>query len=163
MGCSFPVLHTPRLTLRRVTPQDAPHLLPITFYNGVPASALAGVYKVLGKIDKDMQAGQSIHWGMEWREKGVIVGTIGFYRGFAHRTGEVGYVLAPAFRRQGFMHEALLAVVAYGFGQLQLGQIVAYTAPDNAASIGLLIKTRFFEVESDLKEYKKFALLAGAE
>jgi ribosomal-protein-alanine N-acetyltransferase len=163
MNFSFPVLHTPRLTLRQVTNQDAPHLLPVTFYNGVPASSLVGVYKVLSKIDRDMQAGQSIHWGIEWREKGVITGTIGFYRGFAHQTGEVGYVLAPAFRRQGFMYEALMAVAAYGFEQLYLERIVAYTAPDNAASVGLLLKAKFFEAQSDLGEYKKFILLAGAE
>ncbi len=160
MDFSFTVLHTPRLTLRQLTLQDAPHLLPITFYNGVPASSLTGVYKVLSKIEKDMQAGQAVHWGMEWREKGEIVGTIGFYRGFAHRTGEVGYVLAPAFRRQGFMHEALLAVVAYGFEQLHLEQIVAYTAPDNVSSIGLLLKAKFSEAESNIREYKKFVLPA---
>ena len=84
------------------------------------------------------------------------MGTVGFYRGFTNKTGEIGYVLNEAFRGQGFMEEALKSAIYYGFSQLELETIIAYTDGDNHSSIRVLLKTGFTEIVSDNPEYRKW-------
>jgi len=55
---------------------------------------------------------------------------------------EVGlyWAVAPAFQRQGFATEAARALVSYAFDVLYLERLVASTAFDNVASIGVMRK-----------------------
>jgi [ribosomal protein S5]-alanine N-acetyltransferase len=55
---------------------------------------------------------------------------------------EVGlyYAFDPAHRRRGYATEAAMALVRYAFTALHLRRIVATTAYDNAASIGVMRK-----------------------
>ncbi|MEM7439397.1 MAG: GNAT family protein [Pseudomonadota bacterium] len=55
----------------------------------------------------------------------------------------LGYWVGAEFARQGFMSEAIRAVVHYSFESLDLSRIEAATLPENAASRGLLEKTGF--------------------
>lgn len=45
----------------------------------------------------------------------------------------LGYDLSPAFWRRGIMSEALAAVLAFGFDQMQLNRVEALSFPDNSA------------------------------
>ncbi len=69
--------------------------------------------------------------------------------------GEIGYDLARAYWGQGIMREALQAVIAYSFTQLDLNRIQAYVLTENARSIGLLRRLHF-ETEGVLREYRRF-------
>ncbi|MEP2715582.1 GNAT family protein [Pseudophaeobacter sp.] len=79
------------------------------------------------------------------REDQVIVGAItldNIRRGPA-MAGTLGYWTGQPFGRQGYMREAIGAVVHYAYGKLDLSRIEAACLPENAASRGLLENTGF--------------------
>ena len=55
----------------------------------------------------------------------------------------VGYWTGQGFARQGFMREALLAMVHHAFHVMDLSRIEAACLPENAASRGLLERSGF--------------------
>lgn len=142
-----PTLRSERLRLRAPTVQDAPALLEISYYDGVQAADIGEARHMLEKIGADVARGQSLHWGICLQEGGEMIGTCGFYRGYPDGTGELGYVLKPSYRGQGYMREALGAVIAQGFEAMHLARIVAHTGADNRASIGVLRRLAFEQAE----------------
>jgi len=79
------------------------------------------------------------------RRDGVLLGAItldGIRRGPA-QVGTLGYWIGLPFARQGYMREAIGAMVAYAFGPLDLSRIEAACLPENAASRGVLEKSGF--------------------
>jgi ribosomal-protein-alanine N-acetyltransferase len=59
------------------------------------------------------------------------------------QAGTMGYWIAARFARQGYMREAIRAVVHYAFSELDLSRIEAACLPENAASRGVLEKSGF--------------------
>lgn len=79
------------------------------------------------------------------RKDGVLLGAItldGIRRGPA-QVGTLGYWIGAPFARQGYMREAIEAMVAHAFGQMDLSRIEAACLPENAASRGVLERTGF--------------------
>ena len=79
------------------------------------------------------------------RHDGVLVGAVtldNIRRGPA-QMGTLGYWVGAPFVRQGYMREALAAVVGHAFGTLDLSRIEAACLPENAASRGLLERSGF--------------------
>jgi len=54
------------------------------------------------------------------------------------QSAQVGYWVGPEHARQGYMREALGALVAHAFGEMDLSRVEAACLPENAASRGLL-------------------------
>lgn len=142
-----PTLRSARLLLRAPTEADAPALLEISYYDGVQAANVGEARHMLRKISSDVSRDESVHWGICLQESGELIGTCGFYRGYPDGTGELGYILRTSYRGQGYMREALSAVIAYGFGAMDLKRIVARTGADNHASVGVLKRLSFAQVE----------------
>ncbi|GGC07999.1 GCN5 family N-acetyltransferase [Marivita lacus] len=59
------------------------------------------------------------------------------------QAGTLGYWIGQPFARQGYMREAIDALVHYAFDRLDLSRIEAACLPENAASRGLLEKAGF--------------------
>ncbi len=59
------------------------------------------------------------------------------------QAGTLGYWIGAAHARQGYMREAIEAVVHHAFEQMDLSRIEAACLPGNAASRGVLEKTGF--------------------
>ena len=59
------------------------------------------------------------------------------------QAGTVGYWIGAPFARQGYMREALLAVVHHAFTVMDISRIEAACLPENAASRGVLEKSGF--------------------
>lgn len=79
------------------------------------------------------------------RRDGVLVGAItldNIRRGPA-QTGTIGYWIGQPFARQGYMREAIGAVVHHAFTELDLSRVEAACLPENAASRGVLEKSGF--------------------
>ncbi len=79
------------------------------------------------------------------RDDGVLVGAItldNIRRGPA-QAGTCGYWVGQRHARQGYMREALQAVVHYAFHRLDLSRIESACLPENAASRGVLEKCGF--------------------
>ena len=68
----------------------------------------------------------------------------------------VGYWIGAAHARQGFMREALGAVVDHAFLRMSLSRIEAATLPENKASRGLL-ETSGFKYEGVAQSYLQIA------
>ncbi|MCL3880893.1 GNAT family protein [Marivita sp. GX14005] len=79
------------------------------------------------------------------REDDALLGAItldNIRRGPA-QSATLGYWIGAPFARQGYMCEAIEAVVHHAFDRLDLSRIEAACLPENAASRGLLEKTGF--------------------
>ena len=79
------------------------------------------------------------------RETGALLGAItldNIRRGPA-QAATVGYWIGAPFARQGYMGEAIRAVVAHAFDGMELSRIEAACLPENAASRGVLEKCGF--------------------
>jgi ribosomal-protein-alanine N-acetyltransferase len=79
------------------------------------------------------------------REDDALLGAItldNIRRGPA-QAATIGYWIGPDHARQGYMSEALAAVVHHAFTALDLSRIEAACLPENAASRGLLERSGF--------------------
>ena len=79
------------------------------------------------------------------RDDNMLVGaiTLDNIRRGPGQAGTLGYWTGAAFARQGYMREAILAVVHHAFERLDLSRIEAACLPENQASRGLLEKCGF--------------------
>lgn len=94
---------------------------------------------------RSVNAGTAVPLFLYRRLDDVLLGAItldNIRRGPA-QAGTLGYWTGEAFARQGYMREAILAVVHHAFTQLDLSRIEAACLPENAASRGLLEKCGF--------------------
>jgi len=98
------------------------------------------------KIDRDYLEGNSIHWGITDKLSGNIVGTCGYYRGLRKGESELGCVLLPQYRNQGYMAAAMVLAIQFGRHNIGLSRIWAGTNRDNAAAVRLIEKLGFIKV-----------------
>lgn len=97
----------------------------------------------LEKIIRFAKENTSVLWVIENKASAQVLGTICLWNFSKDKfTAEVGYELFPEFQGQGYMSEALQAVIAYG-KQLRLHSIEAFTHQDNSMSLQLLKSNNF--------------------
>jgi RimJ/RimL family protein N-acetyltransferase len=69
------------------------------------------------------------------RESGAVVGDISFHWASAeHRTGEIGYIVAPAHKGKGYAVEAARALVAWAFTGAGFHRVIGRIEARNVAS-----------------------------
>ncbi len=92
------------------------------------------------------------------REDGELLGgiTLDNIRKGPAQSATVGYWIGQEFARQGYMREALLALVHYAFSDLGLSRIEAATLPENTPSRGLL-EGAGFKYEGVAQSYLQIA------
>jgi [ribosomal protein S5]-alanine N-acetyltransferase len=155
----FPIITTPRLLLRKTTPEDVNELYYLRSSEVVmkdidrprPKST-EDILQLIEKIQNMIANNEGIEWAITLAGDHTFIGTISFHRLIKeHYRAEVGYLLHPAHHRKGIMSEALKAVVAYGFNNMGLHSIEAQVTPGNIASEKLL-ETHGFVKEGYFKE-----------
>jgi ribosomal-protein-alanine N-acetyltransferase len=146
---NLPVLSNDRLVLKGIQPHDLATSFEFSVYDGVFANNEVEAIHILEKINHDVADCRALHWGIFLRKSGELVGTCGYYRGFENNTGEIGYILHPSFQRLGIMTEALNLIVILGFDILNLQSVIAYTDPNNLASIAVLQRVGFAMVNNE--------------
>lgn len=144
------------MLLRKLTHSDVTPMIEIANYS-IKNATKAQTLELIDKANTQFESGEGISWGMEL--DGKIIGSIGYYRGFANETGEIGYVMCEAFKRKGYMAEAATAVMNVGWNKLKLKRITAYTEIDNLASVLLLEKLGFRNTNQTFKHYTIFEML----
>ena len=155
----FPVISDGKIRLRQIIASDLSDLLEISYYDAKQAKNVEQAIEMQEKIDTDYDEGNSIHWGIEAISTKKIVGTCGYYRGFDKSEGELGCVLLPQFRGQGFMTNAMQLAIDFGLKNMELKRIWAVTTKQNNQAIGLLERLNFIkltdlpddEIEYELK------------
>ncbi len=94
---------------------------------------------------RSVSAGTALPLFLIRRDDQMLLGAItldNIRRGPA-QAGTLGYWTGQPFARQGYMREAIGAVVHHAFNKLELSRIEAACLPENAASRGLLEKSGF--------------------
>ena len=94
---------------------------------------------------RSLNAGSAVPVFLERRGDGVLLGAItldNIRRGPA-QAGTMGYWVGASFAREGYMSEAIAALVHYAFTALDLSRIEAACLPENKPSRGLLEKSGF--------------------
>jgi RimJ/RimL family protein N-acetyltransferase len=60
-----------------------------------------------------------------------------------NRSAEIGFLIGPVFRRQGYARESVILLLDHLFNKLDLNKVMAQTGEFNAAAISLLKKLSF--------------------
>jgi len=147
----FPVLETERLTLRALTLEDAKAIFGLRtnkevneyLDRKVPRN-LSEARAFIDRIETLAENGKGIFWVIASKGTNELMGTIGL-RNFEDEDdyAEIGYEINPDYQERGYMSEAFEPVLNYGFQNLELKTIEAFTHKNNTASIALLEKLNF--------------------
>ena len=142
----FPNITGDKVSLRQIMTEDIEDLVEISFYDSVQATTMQKATEMQAKINKDYLDSHSIHWGIVDKLTNKIVGTCGYYRGLDKGEGELGCVLLPQYRGQGYMSSAMLLAIEFGLNNIGLKRIWAITSQDNTKAIQLLERLNFIKV-----------------
>jgi ribosomal-protein-alanine N-acetyltransferase len=145
------IVEAERLALREWTAEDAGALFAVAsdpevmryVGDGRPWAGVGRAREWLGWMAECYRRNGYGRWAVVEREGGRLVGSCGFWP--LAETGEVdfGYLLARDCWGRGYATEAGRAALAYGFGRLGFGEVVARVLPENAASGRVLEKLGF--------------------
>lgn len=148
---AFPVLTTDRLVLRQLEDGDSDSLFalrsdPVAMrYIDRPLMQNTGeAQAMMERIHHSYRENEGIQWVISSIGNPEMLGNITFWKiDKEHHRAEIGYMLHPRYQGNGFMGEALKAVIQYGFEVMRLHSIQADVNPGNAASIRLLERNGF--------------------
>jgi len=135
-------IETKRLILRRLEMSDAQDLFAYGQDPEVARHVLWEAYQSVSEcrsyirtMQRRYRTGEPSSWGIELKESGRIIGTIGYmWYQEEHSSAEVGYSLARGQWNRGLMTEALRAVIAHSFEVLHLNRVEAQHELTNPAS-----------------------------
>jgi ribosomal-protein-alanine N-acetyltransferase len=142
------VLETDRLILRRFTTDDCafifellndPSWLRFIGDKGVKTLDDARDYIRKGPMAMYERTGFGLYL-TALKAGRIPIGMCGLIKRDSLEDVDVGFAFLPAFRTQGYAHEAAAAVLTHGQKNFGLKRIVAITSPDNARSAVLLEK-----------------------
>lgn len=99
-------------------------------------------------------------WMVIEQASAQVIGDVGFHGALRDEaTAEIGYVLLPHARGQGYATEATAAVIDWTFTYTKVAQIIAQIDPDNDASLHVAAKLGMRELPPTLPQYKRFGIL----
>jgi [ribosomal protein S5]-alanine N-acetyltransferase len=139
-------IQTPRLLVRAFQPDDYQDLYEYLsdervyrFEPGKPVN-----WEGARKLAANMSTSPNF-WAVELLAEHKVIGQVYFEHSEPKHlmTWELGYILSPAYQRQGYMGEAAAALVRYGFSTGLIHRVKAHCNPENEASWKLLEKIGF--------------------
>jgi [ribosomal protein S5]-alanine N-acetyltransferase len=142
------VLETARLTLRRLSLDDAPFILRLVnepswleFIGDKGVRNLDDARKYLreGPLSMYERYGFGLYMA-QVKESGAQIGMCGLIKRDQLPDVDVGFALFPEFWGRGYAHEAAAGVLEHGRRAFDLKRVVAITSPHNDASIKVLEK-----------------------
>lgn len=142
----FPSISDDKISLREIQFSDISDLIEISFYDAIQATTLQQATEMQIKINQDYIDGNSIHWGIANKLTNEIIGTCGYYRGLDKGEGELGCVLLPRYRGQGYMTPAMVLAIEFGLNNIGLKRIWAITTKQNEKAIKLIENLNFIKI-----------------
>ena len=154
----FPKLTSKRLNLRKIEESDTETILFLRSDETInkfierpkhrQTKTKADALKFIKTQHINIRNNKLIAWGITIQNKPQIIGTICLWNFSENDTiAEVGYDLNPEFHNKGIMTEALNLIIDYGFKELKLNKIEAFTHFENESSKKLLTKNGFGFIE----------------
>lgn len=160
----FPILESPRFTLRALSTDDADEMFLLRsdpdLMKYIPrplATSLEDIHQHIEMMTEMVRKNEGIIWAITYRENtNLLLGTIGLYRiNVENSRAEVGYMLLKEYQNKGVISETMDIVLGYAFKHLNFHSIQAVIDPSNIASENVLIKSKF-KKEAHLREYEYF-------
>jgi ribosomal-protein-alanine N-acetyltransferase len=147
----FPVLATERLALREITTNDEKEIFfqrsdksMNAYVDNPPCESLEEARAWIEKITAGTVKGDWIFWGVCLKDDPTLIGGFCYWNlSSEDRKAEIGFGIYPQHQQKGFMSEVLQTALQYGFEEMKLKCIEAYTHPENKASISVLEKNGF--------------------
>lgn len=152
-------IDTERLTLRQLSIDDAADLLAVfsdpevtRYWSTPPWTSLEEAEQSIQESIASYAGHDNLRLAIALKDSNRLIGTISLYRIQAgNRRADIGYALARAHWRRGYLSEAMPAFLTYGFEVLNLNRVEADIDPRNAASGQLLEKMAFLR-EGTMRE-----------
>ena len=143
-----PYIQAPRLHLRKLTMRDAGDIYEYSRDPLVAEHVLWDAHRSVSESKgyirymlRKYRYGEPSSWGIALNADDKVIGTIGFmWIQPENAAAEVGYSLARAHWNQGYMTEALRALLEYGFNEMHLNRIEAMHETTNPASGAVMRK-----------------------
>ncbi|MBE6688334.1 MAG: GNAT family N-acetyltransferase [Ruminococcaceae bacterium] len=138
----FPVLETPRLTLRQLLPRDKDDMFEyaqnpeitkyLLWYEHENVQFTA---KYLKYLQPRYRRGEYHDWAIVNNEENKMIGTAGFVTfDTENNAAEIGYVISHKYHNLGYATEAVKRIINFGFEELALNRIFARHIAGNDAS-----------------------------
>jgi len=170
-------LRTDRLLLREISAADVDDFFRVysdpevmRYWSTPPITDRNAARRLISETDERFKQRELLKWAIALRATDQLIGCATIFRpDFTHRRAELGYILGRRHWRQGYMLEALHALLTYAFTELQLHRLEADVDPRNAASIRTLERLGFqregylrerWQVNGELQDALFYGLLA---
>lgn len=145
----FPEIKTERLLLRKLQASDCEVILflrtdmDVTKFIERPehrkTKTISEAIELIKELESYIERNTSISWGITLKNESSIIGTICLWNFTQNdKIAEVGYDLDPRYQNKGIMSEALKMIIEFGFSDLKLDKIEAFTHAENLPSTQLL-------------------------
>lgn len=145
---NLPTIETERLLLRKITLNDAsdmfeyasnPKVSEYTMWS--THTSIEDTKYFLKSLTKMYKRRELVDWGIVHKAEKKFIGTCGFVEwSMTHSRAEIGYALSARYWREGYMSEAVNAVIEFGFREMLLNRIVGRCEVNNIASARVMEK-----------------------
>ena len=151
-------IETERLILRAWTIDDAPELFA---YAKNPLVGPAAGWKPHSSIDETREyLSHTIEkdetWALVLKSEHRVIGSVGLHHRDVETVREIGYVMHPDYWGNGYMTEAVKAVIRFAFEDLRLDIVQIGHFPENARSKSVIRKCGFQYEGTLRRSYKIF-------
>lgn len=148
---TLPTITANRIALRWLTEGDVRALFAVfsdtdvmRYWSSPPLEDIGEASKLLAHIHDGFRRRAVFQWGIARRADDQVIGTCTlFHPDLDNRRAELGYALGREHWGNGYMQEALRALLNYSFNDLNLHRLEADVDPRNASSIRTLEKLGF--------------------
>jgi len=147
----FPTIKTERLVLRKLKESDWETISYLRsdkivnqFVKRKNADTQEKALEFILNTNSKISNNDLIYWCITLKNEPKMIGSICLWNFSKDRkVAEIGYDLDPKYQRKGIMTESMIAVLNFGFQQLNVKKIEAFTQKQNENSISLLINNQF--------------------
>jgi ribosomal-protein-alanine N-acetyltransferase len=148
---TLPIITAPRVVLRWISEDDIDSLFEIfsnpqvmRYWSTVPLPDREAAVALQREIAEGNLREAMFKWGIALRDSGKVIGTTTLFNlSLDNGRAELGYAMAHAYWGQGYMNEALKALVSHAFEVMELRRLEADVDPRNVASVRTLERLGF--------------------
>jgi len=144
----LPSIETERLLLRKITLNDAsdmfeyasnPEVSEYTMWS--THTSIEDTKYFLQSLTKMYKRRELVDWGIVHKAEKKFIGTCGFVEwSMTHSRAEIGYALSRRYWGEGYMSEAVNAIIEFGFREMLLNRIIGRCEVNNIASARVMEK-----------------------
>lgn len=148
---NLPDIDSDRVRLRTMGESDLEALHAIfsdpkvmRYWSTPPLASLEETRALLKEIQTGNEQRTMLKWGVALKPVDTVIGTVTLFNlDLTQGRGEIGYAQAQAYWGNGYLNEALQALLTYAFEEMKLRRLEADVDPRNAASIKTLERLGF--------------------